>query len=122
MLPDQHLMPRPSYGNQGVRRHFRYPFSVPVTLRHLLPHGFKSSHGMTVDISEGGLGAILHNGLRVGQTVRVDLPLPGGALNLVAIVRHTSSRRSGLEFLGLTPEDRQRISTTSIPTTGTPSV
>jgi hypothetical protein len=68
---------------------------------------------MSVDISEGGMGAIVQDDLRVGETVKIDLPLPGGALTMVAIVRHTSSSRSGLEFLGLTPEERLRISRTS---------
>jgi len=36
--------------------------------------------------------------------------LPGRTMNTVAIVRHTSSVRSGFEFLGLTPEERSRIS------------
>ena len=31
------------------------------------------------------------------------------ALSAVAIVRHASTGRSGFEFLGLTPEERQQI-------------
>ena len=111
MQLESHSSPSPHYEN-GVRRHPRYPFSVPVTFRYLLPEGFRSCHGMSLDISEGGMGAIVQDDLRVGESVKIDLPLPGGALTMVAIVRYTSSSRSGLEFLGLTPEERTRITST----------
>jgi len=65
-----------------VRRYPRTLFSVPVTLRHLMTGGIRSLRGISLDISEGGFGAI---------------------------VRHTSSVRSGFEFLGLTAEERQQI-------------
>ena len=93
----------------GPQRHSRTLFSVPITLRRLVPGGVRLTHGITLDISEGGLGALVQSGLRVGETVSLELELPDYDLQAVAIVRHSSSSRSGLEFLGLTPEERGRI-------------
>ena len=89
--------------------HPRRLFSVPVMMHHLVPGGVRFTHGITLDISEGGLGALVQNGLRVGETVSLELALPDYDLKAVAIVRHSSSSRSGFEFLGLTPEERDRI-------------
>lgn len=94
---------------QGSRRHPRTLFSVPVVLHHLVPGGVGFTRGISLDISESGLGALVEGGLRVGETVRLELALPHCDLNAVAIVRHSSSRGSGFEFLGLTPEQRQHI-------------
>lgn len=94
---------------KGTQRHPRRLFSVPVMLHHLVPGGVRFTHGITLDISEGGLGAVVQNGLRVGETVSLDLELASYDLRAVAIVRYSSSSRSGFEFLGLTPEERERI-------------
>jgi hypothetical protein len=95
--------------HECARRHPRALFSVPVTLHHLMPGGIRASHGITLDISEGGLGALVQAGLRVGDTVEIDFPLPDCTLSTVAIVRHTSSVSSGFEFVGLTAEERSQI-------------
>lgn len=95
---------------KGSQRHARMLLSVPIMLHHLVPGGVRFTHGISLDISESGLGALLKRGLRVGDTVSVELELPDYELKAVAIVRHSSSARSGFEFLGLTHEERQRIS------------
>ncbi len=90
----------------------RYPralFSVPVTLRHLAAGGIQASPGISLDISGGGLGAIVRGDLRVGEMVEIDVRIPGCELTAVAIVRHTSDLRSGFEFVGITAEERQHI-------------
>jgi hypothetical protein len=93
----------------GVQRYPRTPYSVPLTIRHLEPGGIETTHGISLDISEGGLGALVEGRLRVGETVAIDLLLPQHPLHTVAIIRHTSSIQSGFEFVGLTTEERQRI-------------
>jgi hypothetical protein len=55
------------------------------------------------------MGALVEGGLHIGDTVTLDLTLPDHALHAVAIVRHSSSIRSGFEFLGLTVEERLDI-------------
>lgn len=91
------------------RRHARTLFSVPITLRHLCRGGVRASRGITLDLAEGGLGAIVQGDVHVGDTVAIDLRLSEQLLTTVAIVRHTSSVRSGFEFIGLTPEERLQI-------------
>ncbi len=90
----------------------RYPralFSVPARFQYLLPGGIRSSRGTTLDISEGGLGAIVSGELRVGDMVEIDVRIAEATLTIVAIVRHSSKVQSGFEFVGLTPEERQQI-------------
>ena len=92
-----------------VQRYPRTPFSVPLTIRHLQPGGIETTHGISLDISQGGLGALVEGRLQVGETVTIDLLLQHPPLHTVAITRHTSSIRSGFEFMGLTAEERQQI-------------
>lgn len=93
----------------GARKHLRSLCSVPLTLRHLLPGGITTSRGITLDLSQGGLAAVVQDPLRIGETVEIDLKLSSGPLNAVAVVRHTSLSRSGFEFVGLTPAERHMI-------------
>lgn len=94
---------------KGTQRHPRLLLSAPIRLHHLVPGGVRFTNGITLDISEGGLGALVKSSLRVGETVSLELELPDYELKAVGIVRHSSSSRSGFEFLGLTPEERERI-------------
>ena len=103
------LHPTSSPLNEPARRYPRSPFSVPVTLRHLMTGGIQATRGITLDISEGGLGALVQGDLLVGETVAIDFRLREQALSTVAIVRHTSSVQSGFEFLGLTAAERLQI-------------
>jgi c-di-GMP-binding flagellar brake protein YcgR len=99
-----------SWQQSGATRQYpRYVFTVPVTVRHWPPQGFKTARGMTVDISEGGMAAIMPDSLRVGEIVEIDLPLAVGLLNTLATVKYNSENRSGFEFVGLSARDRQQI-------------
>jgi hypothetical protein len=93
----------------SARRHARALFSVPITLHHLTGGGVRTTRGVTLDISECGLGALVQGTLQVGETVAIDVLLPEHPLRTVAIVRHASKVQSGFEFLGLTAEERLQI-------------
>ena len=67
------------------------------------------SRGMTVEISEGGVSAYLREEFETGQTVKLELNLSAGALEVSAIVRSRLGRRYGFQFLKLLPEQSQRI-------------
>lgn len=95
--------------HRTTRRHPRHMFSVPIRLRHLRPEGIETTRGVTLDISEGGLGAVVEADLYSGETVEIALPLCATPLHAVAIVRYVGETRSGFEFLGLTPAERQQI-------------
>lgn len=99
----------------GVRRHPRTLFSVPITIDHVSGSAIRSTHAVTLDISEGGMGALVQASLRVGETVAVHLPLPNQDLTTVAVVRHSSKQRSGLEFVGITLDEWSRLSRASTP-------
>src|SRR5437868_1459846 len=94
----------------GIRRHGRYLFSVPLTVQHLLAEGSSRTHGMTLEISEGGMSAIVQGDLRIGEIADVNIPLPAGPLSALAIVRHKTAGHFGFEFLGLSPAERQQLS------------
>lgn len=111
MQLDTHAKATPASNGSSKRRHPRTLYSVPLTLRHLMAGEMQISPGVTLDLSEGGLGAMVQGSLRVGETVEIDLRLPGRNLRAVAIVRHVSTDRSGFEFLGLTSDERLRICT-----------
>ena len=98
-----------TYPNGFVRKYQRTMFCVPLTLHHLMKGGVRASHGISLDIGEGGLGALVQGSLSVGETVTIDLPLAGSMLRTVAIVRYSSDLGSGFEFVGITREERARI-------------
>jgi len=92
-----------------ARRYPRWIFSTPFTVCHLDVGGVRKLHGITLDLSEGGMGALVQGNLELGEAVEIDLHFEGQDFNAVAIVRHTSSVRSGFEFLGMTTEERSQI-------------
>ena len=92
-----------------ARRCSRMLFSVPITLHYLMAGRLRESHGISLDISEGGLGALVEGRLHTGEAVEVFFSLTGLLFNTVAIVRHSSSSRCGFEFLGLTSQERSKI-------------
>jgi hypothetical protein len=44
---------------EAFRQHSRIPLSIPITLRHLCGGGVTSTHRISLDLGEGGLGALL---------------------------------------------------------------
>lgn len=85
------------------RRHPRYRYSAPITV--LAPDG-SVVPGMTLEISESGLSAVIGVPLRVGDTTQVE-PVAGGKAS--ARIRRNLGKVYGLEFLDLTTEQVQHI-------------
>jgi hypothetical protein len=73
-----------------TRRYPRAVFSVPLTLHYLAAGGVRKSHGISLDIGEGGLGELVEGRLTVGEIVAIDLPLADSVLSVVAVVRYSS--------------------------------
>ncbi|MGA2359276.1 MAG: PilZ domain-containing protein [Terriglobales bacterium] len=94
------------------RRAFpRYPIKVPldlIALRSGLPENLP---GRCTDISEAGVGAVVAGELVAGQHVAVELRLPdvGVPVRTRALVRYQSRLHCGLEFVGLSVEQREMI-------------
>ena len=99
--------------NNGLRRHPRTLFSVPITVDHVSGNEMRSTHGISLDISKGGMGALVQTSLLVGETVSVHVPLSSHDLTAVAVVRHSSKQRLGLEFMGITPDQWSQLTMAS---------
>ena len=81
------------------RRDVRYAASIPFTLQRFLRFGPVVTRGITLDISSRGMSALVCGAPRVGETVVIELPVRGDAVEMLATVRHSSDARSGFEFL-----------------------
>jgi periplasmic protein TonB len=94
-----------------ARRFSRQPISVPldvIVLRSGVPENLP---GRCLDLSEGGVGAMVAGELSVGQQVAVELRLPdvGVALRARARVRYQGKLRCGFEFAGLPREQHEMV-------------
>lgn len=85
----------------------RAPLDVTV-LRSGIPDTLP---GRSVDLGEGGVAAMLAGELQPGESVGVEIRLPatGDSFRMRALVRHHDKLRSGMEFIGLTPQQQAAI-------------
>ncbi len=93
------------------RRLPRYPIAVPVDVTVLRAGVPASIPGRSLDLAEGGVAAVLAGELQMGEWVAVALQLPSQSrpLQTKAVVRHHDQMRCGLEFLGLSRDQRYMI-------------
>ena len=89
----------------------RTPINVPVDLIALRSGIPENLPGRCTDLSEAGVGAVVAGELAAGQPVAVELRLPnvGLPVRARALVRYQSRFRCGLEFVGLSAEQREMI-------------
>jgi TonB family protein len=89
----------------------RHPISVSVDLIALRFGVPENLPGRCTDISEVGVGAVVAGEMAAGQQVAVELRLPnvGVPMRARALVRYQSRFRCGLEFVGLSAEQRSMI-------------
>jgi hypothetical protein len=89
----------------------RRPISVPLDLIALRSGVPENLPGRCTDLSEAGVGAVVAGELAAGQQVAVELRLPdvGVPVRARALVRYQSKLRCGLEFMGLSVEQREMI-------------
>jgi hypothetical protein len=85
------------------RRHHRYRWSAPITIR--CSDG-TSMKGISIEISRSGMSAITCDSLKLNDTVEVE-SIDG--MWLAAVVRRNVGRVHGFEFVKLTSEAIQRI-------------
>src|SRR5438045_5524294 len=84
----------------GKRRHPRYLLSVPITVyRHSAGGPLLTAHGLSIDISRGGVGVVVCGPPEVEETILINVQLLEAAFEVLAIVRHSNNTRSGFEFL-----------------------
>lgn len=98
--PDTHASPEVPVDR---RRHPRYRFSVPLTIRS---GGGEITRAITLEISASGASAITERSLRLNDTVELE-PIAGGKVS--ALVRRNVGRVYGFEFLALSSEQAHAI-------------
>jgi|CZKY01.1.fsa_nt_gi TonB family protein len=97
---------------KAPRRVFpRHAINVPLDLIALRSGVPENLPGRCTDISEAGVGAVVAGALAAGQQVAVELRLPnvGVPVRVRALVSYQSRLRCGLEFVGLSVEQREMI-------------
>ena len=79
-----------------LRRHPRYKLEVDI---RVYPRNAEVVHGYTVDMSESGISAMLKVEVPVGEVVRLEIDLPGGEVEVLAMVRQRRAFRYGFQFV-----------------------
>jgi TonB family protein len=89
----------------------RHPISVPLDLIVLRSGVPENLPGRCTDISESGVGAVIAGEMAAGQQVAIELRLPnvGVPVRARALVRYQSRFRCGLEFVGISAEQKEMI-------------
>ena len=93
------------------RRYERYRTDFPVNATVLRESGYQDLAGRCGDIGHGGMGAVFNAECVKGEVISLEFRLPNvtEVLNVRSIVRYRKGFLHGLEFLGLTDEQRQEI-------------
>jgi hypothetical protein len=91
------------------RRYPRFLLSAPVSTRRFRGSRSRITKGITLDISMGGVSAMLCGPPPVGQLVALRVDLPETSLQANAVVRHSNPSRTGFEFVKLSRESQNRI-------------
>jgi TonB family protein len=101
----------PAWEGPSRRRVLRYPVQAPLDVTVLRSGIPDSVPGMSVNLCEGGVAAVLAGELTPGESVGVELRLPQAPepLRMRALVRYQDKLRCGLEFVGLSLEQQTAI-------------
>lgn len=79
-----------------LRRHPRYQLEVEI---RVYARNAEVVRGHSVDISESGISAILRVEVPIGEVVRLEFSLPGGDVEVHAMVRQHNAFRYGFQFV-----------------------
>ena len=99
------------WGGPSRRRVPRFEMQAPLDVTVLRSGIPDTVPGRSVNLCERGIAAMLAGELIPGETVGIEVKLPqvSNALRMRAMVRHQDRLRCGLEFLGLSAEQRAAI-------------
>jgi c-di-GMP-binding flagellar brake protein YcgR len=77
----------------------------------LLESGYKRSEGQSKDLSAAGIGVLLAEEIPMGAVLSLNFRLPtlNASWEVRAVVRHRRGYHYGLEFLSLTPAQRELL-------------
>ncbi len=82
-----------------ARRHPRFKLEVDI---RVYPRDCPVIRGHSADISESGISAMLRIEVPVGEVVRLELTLPMGEVEALAMVRQRNAFRYGFQFVEAT--------------------
>ena len=101
----------PAFDSPSRRALPRYPIEVSLDVIALQSGIPNSMPGRCCDLSEAGLGAVIAGELISGQSVAVEMHLPnvGLPVRARAQVRYQEQLRCGLQFVGLSLDQREKI-------------
>jgi TonB family protein len=93
------------------RRSTRYRVQAPLDVTVLRSGVPDTVPGRSVNVCERGIGAVLAAEIKPGEVVGVEVQLPmgGDALRSRAMVRYQDKLQCGMEFVGLSAEQRDTI-------------
>ncbi len=93
------------------RRFARYRADLPLTVIVLREEGYVRVQGRVSDLAEGGLGGIIGTELVPGEVVSLEFSIPEtpASLLLRAVVRYRAGFLHGFEFLGISPDQQERV-------------
>jgi TonB family protein len=99
--------------NVTRRKTPRFAVAVPVDIVVLRSGIPASIPGRSLDVSEGGMAAVLAGEVQPGESVGVEFKLPfvSEPVQAKATVRHYGPMRCGLEFLAMPPEQLGALQT-----------
>jgi TonB family protein len=108
-----HLVSLPSPGKSNQRRFGRFAVSVPVDVVVLRSGVPSTIPGRSVEISEGGVSAVLAGEVQPGESVGVSLQLPFvlEPVQAKAVVRHLGPMRCGIQFIAMSAEQLTALRT-----------
>ena len=109
MEHQNHIGRSPTNGFVDARCHPRFELDVEIkiysrTVGLLL--------GRTVDISDGGISAMLKIEVPLDEVVQLEFRLPLGFVAVRALVRNKNAFRYGFQFFDLDPEARELMKRT----------
>ena len=89
----------------------RYVIDVALRASVNSGGGARTVYGSGIEVSKGGLKAVLPAEIEIGEWVDLEMTLPycSQALVLSTVVRNRSSFTYGLEFVGITTEQQTEI-------------
>jgi TonB family protein len=117
----------PTFDSPSRRALPRYPIEVSLDVIALQSGIPNSMPGRCCDLSEAGLAAVIAGEVIAGQSVAIEMHLPnvGLPVRARAQVRYQERLRCGLQFVGLSLDQREKIrywaSQTAPPTRTPPS-
>jgi PilZ domain len=111
--PSGWTLPAKRRGSSDVRAHSRCEIDLPISVKWKALAGDMAITGRTLDLGEGGVGAMLEGGIvnaRLPVNIGIELP-DQPPLVFTGELRYRKGRHCGFEFADPGPNERQMIRT-----------